>query len=357
MSDAAPSIVSFDAPVGRPEILSPQLIDRVLDDFRAWLELIPRADYEPRPSGSAGENGDASALRSESSALPSSVDLATLVGQFIALRQEVNLQTRASRGQMEQSGTALKQSDEALGELKQVLETLEQQQESSEDREQKIRDETQRPLLKSLIDGRDALALAQREVQRVQENLQPLLDQLCSSVVAGVSGSLPATEPAPQAAFRDDATLPDVNIRLPWWAMLFGAGRSLEEKLARVRSWCERQRGHAIRQQRELAEQQRTVRETAQRETSARCERLGQTVQSILTGYGMSLQRLDRAIEQHGLEPIPAVGEPFDPERMEVLEVVADSQRPSGEVVEEIRRGYLWHGKVFRFAQVKVARS
>ncbi len=47
---------------------------------------------------------------------------------------------------------------------------------------------------------------------------------------------------------------------------------------------------------------------------------------------------------QHGLEPIPAVGRPFDPDRMEALEVVLDSGRPSGEVVEEVRRGYLWQG-------------
>jgi molecular chaperone GrpE len=78
---------------------------------------------------------------------------------------------------------------------------------------------------------------------------------------------------------------------------------------------------------------------------------------SILTGYTMSLQRIERALRQHGLEPITAVGQPFDPERMEVLEVVADSGRPSGEVVGEVRRGYLWRGRVFRFAQVRVAKS
>jgi molecular chaperone GrpE len=41
---------------------------------------------------------------------------------------------------------------------------------------------------------------------------------------------------------------------------------------------------------------------------------------------------------------------------MEVVEVVADADRPPGTVVEEVRVGYTWRGKVFRFAQVKVAR-
>jgi molecular chaperone GrpE len=71
----------------------------------------------------------------------------------------------------------------------------------------------------------------------------------------------------------------------------------------------------------------------------------------------MGLQRLERALSQHGLEAIPAAGEPFDPERMEVLEAVDGTGRPPGEVLAEVRRGYLWRGRVFRYAQVRVARS
>ncbi len=71
----------------------------------------------------------------------------------------------------------------------------------------------------------------------------------------------------------------------------------------------------------------------------------------------MSLQRVERALRQHGLEAMPAAGERFDPERMEVVEAVAESGRPSGEVIDEVRRGYLWNGRVFRYAQVRVAKS
>ena len=71
----------------------------------------------------------------------------------------------------------------------------------------------------------------------------------------------------------------------------------------------------------------------------------------------MTLQRVERSMAQYGLEPIPAVGQPFDPELMEVLEVVLDSGAPPGEVVQEVRRGYLWNGRVFRYAQVRVAKN
>jgi molecular chaperone GrpE len=59
---------------------------------------------------------------------------------------------------------------------------------------------------------------------------------------------------------------------------------------------------------------------------------------------------------QHGLETIPCVGEPFDPETMEVAEVVREEGRASTEVLQEIRRGYLWRGRLFRYAQVRVAK-
>jgi molecular chaperone GrpE (heat shock protein) len=48
---------------------------------------------------------------------------------------------------------------------------------------------------------------------------------------------------------------------------------------------------------------------------------------------------------------------PFDPELMEVVEAVADSGQSAGEVIEEVRRGYLWHGRIFRYAQVRVAKG
>ena len=65
---------------------------------------------------------------------------------------------------------------------------------------------------------------------------------------------------------------------------------------------------------------------------------------------------MERALQQSDLETIPTLGMPFDPETMEVLEVAHEGGRTTTEVIEEVRRGYLWHGRLFRFAQVRVAR-
>ena len=85
-------------------------------------------------------------------------------------------------------------------------------------------------------------------------------------------------------------------------------------------------------------------------------EKLAQQLAGVADGYALSLRRVERALTQAGVEPIPAEGRPFDPELMEVVEAVAADGRPSGTVVEEVRRGYRWNGALFRFALVKVAR-
>ena len=85
-------------------------------------------------------------------------------------------------------------------------------------------------------------------------------------------------------------------------------------------------------------------------------EKLAQQLAGVADGYALSLRRVERALTQAGVEPISAEGRPFDPELMEVVEAVAADGRPSGTVVEEVRRGYRWNGALLRFAQVKVAR-
>ena len=76
---------------------------------------------------------------------------------------------------------------------------------------------------------------------------------------------------------------------------------------------------------------------------------------SLADGYAMSLRRIDATLPQFGLEQIQCVGETFDPELMEVLELVPNTSHRKGVVVEEVRRGYRRGSSVIRFAQVKVA--
>src|ERR1043166_3238409 len=179
MSDATPPNAAASAGERGAEALSPEAIDAILADFRAWLlqaREIPPAEPDVQ------------------------LDVTTIVQQFTALRQEVNLQTKASRAQLEQNAQALAALQEAL----------EPTEETSDDT-----DELLRPLLKTLIDAHDALLLAEHEVQR-------LLEESTSSR-------------------QKDEAAPTINIKLPYWTRWLGLDTSIDAQLAPVRAWMGRQ--------------------------------------------------------------------------------------------------------------------
>ena len=78
-------------------------------------------------------------------------------------------------------------------------------------------------------------------------------------------------------------------------------------------------------------------------------------VAQLKTGLDFVAQQMQTALEGAGLEAIPAVGHSFDPQKHEAIEEV-ESDQPSGTVVEELQRGYLYKGEILRPARVKVAR-
>jgi molecular chaperone GrpE len=78
---------------------------------------------------------------------------------------------------------------------------------------------------------------------------------------------------------------------------------------------------------------------------------------SLSEGYQLILGRLDRAMKEAELYRIDCVGKLSDPNLMTVVEVVDDPLRPPGVVLDEVRPGYYWQGKVLRFAEVRAVRA
>jgi molecular chaperone GrpE len=309
MSESSPPAFAGNALIRTPEGLTPEAIEAVLADFRAWLQQLPAPVEVP-------VDGTPPLATSASESAPP-IDLHTLLGQFIALRHEVNLQTKAVRTQQEQNAKTLEQLTEAL-------ESLHQVQEEREEALLDAQDERVRPLLKTLVDLTDALGLARREIQRAQTTIASYLDQLPSLF-----------EETPASGFSTPTVDPSIPNRRGFWARWFGKGGVETAMPSPVPPGQSERR----KQVTDMAEQIRLL------------------LESLITGYRMSLQRTERALEQHGLERMACAGQPFDPERMEVVEAVDASGRTPGEVVDDVRAGYLWRGKVFRYAQVRVARS
>ena len=73
-------------------------------------------------------------------------------------------------------------------------------------------------------------------------------------------------------------------------------------------------------------------------------------------GVDLTYREFQRLLSQEGVEPIEALGQPFDPHLHEAVEVVEDGGEP-GTVVEELEKGYTYKGQVLRPAKVKVVRG
>lgn len=77
---------------------------------------------------------------------------------------------------------------------------------------------------------------------------------------------------------------------------------------------------------------------------------------SWLRGIELTLQKLHDVLASVGVEPIEAVGAPFDPKLHEAIGSEESSEHPEGTVVSELRRGYRTHDRVLRPSLVKLAR-
>lgn len=75
-----------------------------------------------------------------------------------------------------------------------------------------------------------------------------------------------------------------------------------------------------------------------------------------LKGVELSVRKLEEALTAHGLEPIDAVGKPFDPSVHEAIGHEESTEQPEDTVVQVLRRGYRIRDRVVRPALVKVAR-
>jgi len=72
-------------------------------------------------------------------------------------------------------------------------------------------------------------------------------------------------------------------------------------------------------------------------------------------GIEMIYERLLGILKKLGLEPIAALGEPFDPNVHHAVETLQSEEAEDHTVLEELQRGYNFRGRLLREAMVKVA--
>lgn len=81
------------------------------------------------------------------------------------------------------------------------------------------------------------------------------------------------------------------------------------------------------------------------------------TLKSLIEGIEMTEREMQRLLAKHGVTPIEAEGEKFDPHKHQAMFEVPDPSRPEGTVVQVVQAGFAIGDRILRPAMVGVAKG
>jgi molecular chaperone GrpE len=81
------------------------------------------------------------------------------------------------------------------------------------------------------------------------------------------------------------------------------------------------------------------------------------TIKSLIEGIEMTEREMQRLLAKHGVKPIEAEGQKFDPHKHQAMFEVPDPSRPEGTVVQVVQAGFAIGDRVLRPAMVGVAKG
>jgi molecular chaperone GrpE len=79
--------------------------------------------------------------------------------------------------------------------------------------------------------------------------------------------------------------------------------------------------------------------------------------QDIIKGFKLIRKQIDVVLDTEGVEEIPALNEPFNPEFHEAVDVIENASVAADTVLEVTEKGYLLQGSVLRPSKVKVSKG
>lgn len=150
---------------------------------------------------------------------------------------------------------------------------------------------------------------------------------------------------------------------------------SPEEALAAVEEDLARHRDAMLRMQAEMENLRKRTLRDAERSRKFALERIlkdllqvrdsmergldmadgSATVESLIEGEKLTLKMLAKLMQDHGLEVVDPVGEPFDPELHEAMTVMPSGEVPENTVLEVLQKGFKLHDRLIRPARVIVS--
>ena len=86
-------------------------------------------------------------------------------------------------------------------------------------------------------------------------------------------------------------------------------------------------------------------------------ESVDPTVKSMIDGMELTEREMQRLLAKHGIKPIEAEGQKFDPHKHQAMFEVPDPTKPEGTVVQVVQQGFAIGDRVLRPAMVGVAKG
>ena len=135
---------------------------------------------------------------------------------------------------------------------------------------------------------------------------------------------------------------------------------ALLDRLARLQAEFDNARKRGAREQQEFrdfaaADVIRSILPTL--DSFERALKAGGDASDFRSGIEHIYRQLQDALQKTGVQPIAAVGQPFDPRVHEAIEMVETTEVPDHHVLDELQRGYKYKDRLLRPAMVRVARN
>lgn len=78
---------------------------------------------------------------------------------------------------------------------------------------------------------------------------------------------------------------------------------------------------------------------------------------ALLEGVRLTLNEIEKILERHNVQPVKALGEPFDPNFHQAMMQEESEDQPVNTVTQEMQKGYVLYDRLLRPAMVVVSKA
>jgi len=171
---------------------------------------------------------------------------------------------------------------------------------------------------------------------------------------------LPAAEGGEETASVSSAAKPAEVSAASQTEKLKAERDALLDRLARLQAEFDNARKRAVREQqefREFAAADVIKNFLPILDSFERALKAGGDSTDFRDGVELIYRQFQDALQKIGVQPILAMGQPFDPRVHEAVEMVDTTEVPDHHVFDELQRGYKYKERLLRPAMVRVARN